>query len=517
MAVASSGTKKDFKGLSRKNEDSVSMMPREKYRVLRKLDSGGMAEVFAGEAESIEGFKKRVAIKRVLPHLAENKKFLAMFLDEARLSLRLNHANIVQVFDVGHSANTYFIVMEYVDGSNLKSVMEYLRHVGEFMPLELACFLMTEVCRGLSYAHGLEDSDGHKLGIVHRDISPPNILLSKEGEVKLVDFGLAKATSQLETTDPGVVKGKFAYLSPETAWAQGVDLRTDVFACGIILWELLTSQRLFLGQTDVETIELVRRAEVPSIQAINPAVPFKLENIVRKALAAPLERRYQDASELAEALAGFLFEYGKKVSSYDLQRLVRRVLEARPAQRVAKPSIIDQLIQEELGRFSSLEGGMTGKGKSRKGDETGSVPLDPSGFLGLAGIEEAAGQGDFEDPRAWAEEVSGTASPVSIHNEQGGGWIEAGAIRTATPVHGSPRVTPVHGSPRVTPAEGISQSSVGDLPPLEQILEGRESLRLGAEPESARRSRRLTLAAIVLGAAAAMAAGFAAYWKGWIP
>ncbi|MCU0662439.1 MAG: serine/threonine protein kinase [Myxococcota bacterium] len=486
------------------------MTPREKYRVLRKLDSGGMAEVFVGEAESLEGFKKRVAIKRVLPHLAENKKFLAMFLDEARLSLRLNHANVVQVFDIGHSANTYFIVMEYVDGCNLRTVMEHMRHIGHFMPMELACFIMTEVCRGLSYAHGLEDSDGKMLGIVHRDVSPPNILLSKEGEVKLVDFGLAKATSQLETTDPGVVKGKFAYLSPESAWAQAPDQRTDVFAGGIILWELLTSQRLFLGQTDVETIELVRRAEVPSLQSINPEVPFKLENIVRKALAAPLERRFQTASEFAEALAGFLFEHGKKVSSFDLQRLVRKVLESRPRQQTAKPSIIDQLIQEELGRFSSLESPRGLIGRATRDDETGSVPLDPHGFAFLEGIDgSAAGQGNLEDPREWAEEVSGveTLSPLEDTGESSA-WIEAGSARISTPSRGLSQV-PV---PAATSGNPVSP----ELSPLAHMLEGGEVLRMGAEPESVRRNHRLVLAFIVLGALTAIAAGVVAYIKGWV-
>lgn len=469
-----------------------------------------MAEVFVGEAESIEGFTKQVAIKRVLPHLAENKKFLAMFLDEARLSLRLNHANIAQVFDLGHSANTYFIVMEYVDGTNLKFLMEFLRHTGEFMPLELACFLVTEICRGLSYAHGLEDSEGRKLGIVHRDVSPPNILLSKEGEVKLVDFGLAKATSQLENTDPGMVKGKFAYLAPESAWAKTVDLRADVFACGIILWELLTGQRLFLGQTDVETIELVRRAEVPSIQAINPVVPFKLENIVRKALAAPLERRFQDASELAEALAGFLYEYGQKVSSFDLQRLVRRVLDARPVHRIPKPSIIDQLIQEELVRFASLDSEISLRGRRRHEDETGSVPLDPSGFLELSEVDTTLNSPGYEDPRVWANEVSGMAHASPIEERpNNGAWIEAGATRVSTPARGTARVTPSSQAPR--------PSGRGDLSPLAQILEGSEALRLGTESPAVRRSRRLFFVLIMVGALAAMTAGVAAYFKGLIP
>jgi serine/threonine protein kinase len=258
------------------------MTSREKYHIIRKLDSGGMAEVFLGEAESIEGFKKRVAIKRILPHLVENKKFLAMFLDEARLSLRFNNANVVQTFDIGRSGKTYFVVMEYVDGTNLKQVIENLRENKQTLPLELAVFIVIEICRGLSYAHNFKDGSGAPLGIVHRDVSPPNILMSKQGEVKIVDFGLAKATSQLEKTDPGVVKGKFAYLSPEAAHTKLVDHRADIFACGIILWELLTGKRLFLGENDVQTVELVREAEVPSIKDWNADVPASLEEIAKK-------------------------------------------------------------------------------------------------------------------------------------------------------------------------------------------------------------------------------------------
>ncbi|MEM9191024.1 MAG: serine/threonine-protein kinase, partial [Myxococcota bacterium] len=209
-----------------------------------------MAEVFRGEAQSVQGFRKQVAIKRVLPHLAQNQNFIAMFLDEARLGARLTHANIVTVFDIGAADNTYFIVMEFVDGANLKNVMESLRKQGRRFPMKEAIFICIEACRGLNYAHETIDDEGRALDIVHRDVSPPNILISKRGEVKLTDFGLAKATTQLEKTDPGVVKGKFSYLSPEAALGQPVDARADIFALGIVLWEMLAGRRLFLGETD---------------------------------------------------------------------------------------------------------------------------------------------------------------------------------------------------------------------------------------------------------------------------
>src|SRR5687767_11967829 len=169
----------------------------DRYTITDRVDQGGMAEVFRGVAESLQGFKKSVAIKRILPSLTKNKKFVSMFLDEARLSLHLQHANIVHVFDIGVSDTTYFIVMEYVDGANLKSVIEFHKRHGRRLTVAASIYLMLEVCKGLAYAHEATDPmTGKQLGIVHRDISPPNILISKQGEVKLVDFGLAKATSQ---------------------------------------------------------------------------------------------------------------------------------------------------------------------------------------------------------------------------------------------------------------------------------------------------------------------------------
>ena len=197
-------------------------MVEHKYRVIKKLEVGGMAEVYIGAAEGVQGLKKQVAIKRVLPHLAKNESFIQMFLDEARLSAKLNHANIVQVFDISAREDTYFLIMEFVDGANLKKIMESLQQRGQRMRLADAAHICAEACRGLGYAHELADENGTPLGIVHRDISPPNLMVTKRGEVKVADFGLAKAGTQVVTTDPGVVKGKFSYLAPEAA--QGLEI-----------------------------------------------------------------------------------------------------------------------------------------------------------------------------------------------------------------------------------------------------------------------------------------------------
>lgn len=381
--------------------------PDQKYRIIDKLDAGGMAEIYRAEAELVHGMKKKVAIKRILPHLTRNEKFVSMFLDEARLSLYLDHANIVHVFDIGRSGNTYFLVMEYVEGLNLRQLTQGLHRLGKPIAAEHSLFIMMEVCKGLGYAHDMTNpEDGRHLGIVHRDISPPNILISRNGEVKIVDFGLAKAASQVEQTDPGVVKGKFSYLSPEAARGEEVDHRADIFACGIILFELLTGRRLFYGETDFQTVQLVREANIPSLSDINPAVPRDLDAIVRKALARAPEQRFQHAYELQDALAHFLFERGLKVTSRDIAQLVRRVRNERartipPARSQRTQGVIDALIQEEIVKFTSLE-------SADFEDFAGAKPLSPDELSGSGPLDP----GDFIDTRQWTEEVrTGTTIP----------------------------------------------------------------------------------------------------------
>jgi eukaryotic-like serine/threonine-protein kinase len=373
----------------------------DRYTITERVDQGGMAEVFRGVAESLQGFKKSVAIKRILPSLTKNKKFVSMFLDEAKLSLHLQHTNIVHVFDIGVADSAYFIVMEYVDGCNLKSLLEFVRRRNRRIQVAHCIYIMIEVCKGLSYAHDAQDPETMKpLGIVHRDISPPNILLSKMGEVKLVDFGLAKATSQAEITDPGVVKGKFSYLSPEAASGIEVDSRADLFAVGILLWEMLTGKRLFYGETDYQTVELVRQSKIPSLQALNPEIDGDLEGIVRRALARDPRDRFQHAADLQEALAQHLFSHGMKVTSRDIAKIVRDVATERELDkgRASGPqkSLIDALIREEMNKFTSIDDlGQAGA--------AGAAPLSPEE---VAGFKNPLDPGSFVDTRDWADDIA---------------------------------------------------------------------------------------------------------------
>ncbi|MBL8604598.1 MAG: serine/threonine protein kinase [Myxococcales bacterium] len=358
------------------------------YRVTERLESGGMAEVFRGESTSMAGFKKLVAIKRVLPHLASNEKFIRMFLDEARLSARLSHANIVQVFDIGRVEGTYFIVMEFIDGINLKGVIEYLRSRKETVSLALAVHICVKVCEGLFYAHELTETDGRTLGIVHRDISPPNVLISRRGEVKIVDFGLAKAAHSVEKTEPGVVKGKFSYLAPETASGQEADAQADLYAVGIMLWEMLAGRKLFQGETDFATVKMVQQSQVPPLREFNKDVPEDLLPILEKALARDKRARYRTAQEMGDALQRFLALNRMFATASELGDLVSRALEekARAARSSGRNDAgeIDKIIQEMLGKFTSIDDtSMGGVGPSELlgASMEGARPLDADNFV----------------------------------------------------------------------------------------------------------------------------------------
>ncbi|MBN1652496.1 MAG: serine/threonine protein kinase [Deltaproteobacteria bacterium] len=363
-------------------------MADQKYRVIQRLAAGGMAEVFLGESISVQGFKKQVAIKRVLPHLSQNRKFIEMFLDEARLSARLNHANIVTVFDIGSTDNTFFLVMEYVEGTNLKELIENVRKTGRQFELRHAIFIGMEACRGLNYAHELADENGTPLRIVHRDVSPPNILITKRGEIKITDFGLAKAGIQVEKTEPGVIKGKFGYLAPEVAMGEDADARCDVFSLGIVLWEMMAGRRLFLGETDYQTVKLVRHANIPRLSMLNRNVDEAFEEILYRALARDPKERFQSAREFGDSLTGYLFSKGLKVTAYDIANLVTSYASKRPPSPGAqRQSILNKLIHEEMARFTSIDG-------ESDSDQ-------PNGAGADAGFRAERVSTTFENPADW--------------------------------------------------------------------------------------------------------------------
>jgi eukaryotic-like serine/threonine-protein kinase len=280
-----------------------------KYLLVERLGRGGMAEVWKAKILGPAGFQRTVVVKRILPHLAEDPHFVQMFVSEARLSARLSHANIVHVYELGDVDGEYFICMEYVRGRDLVSVMR--AHLMRAIPPPgLGAFVVRETCRALAYAHALTDDDGRPLRLIHRDVSPSNVMLAFDGSVKLLDFGIAKALSEASEnkTQTGTLKGKFGYMSPEQVEGKEIDHRTDLFATGIMLHEVLTGRRLFKGQTDIQTIAMVREAAILPPSTFNPQVPPELDRICMKALARNLDQRYQRCDEVAYDLDAVLHQ-----------------------------------------------------------------------------------------------------------------------------------------------------------------------------------------------------------------
>ncbi|MGB3941702.1 MAG: protein kinase [Candidatus Manganitrophaceae bacterium] len=297
-----------------------------KYLLLEKIGTGGMAELFLAKQTGLSGFEKIVAIKRILPHLTENGEFVSMFINEAKLAALLTHQNIVQIYDLGSADGCHYIAMEYILGKDLRTVIQQGKARSRPLSVGDALLITSKICAALDYAHRKRDLQGNELRLVHRDISPQNILLSYEGEVKLVDFGIAKAAMGGEETKTGVLKGKLAYMSPEQAWGKPVDGRTDLFALGIVLYEAVTGTRLFSGNDEISILEKVRKGEIPSPTQFNPAIPPELETVLQKALAKEPEDRYQSASEMEMALEGLITEKGYAFSSLSLSTYMQALL-----------------------------------------------------------------------------------------------------------------------------------------------------------------------------------------------
>ncbi len=281
-------------------------IPFGKYYLLERISVGGMAEIFKAKAFGVEGFERLLAVKKILASIAEDESFIEMFIDEAKIAGQLNHPNIAQIFDLGKVDGSYFIALEYISGKDMKTIFERARRVGEEVDIPQVCHVVMKVCEGLEHAHNKTDSQGRDLNIVHRDISPQNILISYEGEVKIIDFGIAKAQGKTSQTQVGVLKGKFSYMSPEQVRGLHVDHRSDIFSLGIVLYEMLTLERLFLGESDFDTLEKIRKVEMSPPSLYNPNIPEELEDIVLKALAQNPDERFQSAGEFAHALERFM-------------------------------------------------------------------------------------------------------------------------------------------------------------------------------------------------------------------
>jgi serine/threonine protein kinase len=316
------------------------------YRLLERVAAGGMAEVFRAKRSGVEGFEKVVAVKRILPHLSDNKEFVEMFIDEAKMVAGLSHPNIVQIFDLGRIEKTYFIAMEYVHGRDLRTILKRAKEKGLRIPLDLSVLVISKVCSALEYAHRKKDEGGQPLKIVHRDISPQNILISFEGEVKLTDFGIAKATSKATDTDRGALRGKLLYMSPEQASGQPLDKRSDVFSLGVVFYEVITDAKPFLGTSEKGILEMVRQCRVEPPRSLNPRVGEKLEQVMMKALEKDPEARYQDASEMYRDLERVLHERQPPAST-ELARFMEVLFEESEVETVSDTPAPPEAVEEE--------------------------------------------------------------------------------------------------------------------------------------------------------------------------
>lgn len=294
-----------------------------KYRLLERLAVGGMAEIYKASAGGLDGFEKIVAIKRLHRQYSEDADFATMLIDEAQLVVRLSHANIGQVFDLGCIDGHYFIVMEYIDGLDLHELRERSERMSHPLPLDGVVTIAAQVAEALHYAHTKRGPDGKSLEIVHRDVSPQNIMVSLEGEVKLVDFGIAKARKRIQNTQAGIIKGKFYYMSPEQALGQKIDAGTDVFALAMVLYEVLSGSHPYDAVPDSELLRAVRSADFEPICDRLPSLPLPLAEIIDRGLERNRNRRYHRAIDFQEALEGYLSDYGRRYSRIELAQLVQ--------------------------------------------------------------------------------------------------------------------------------------------------------------------------------------------------
>ncbi len=278
-----------------------------KYLLLERLAAGGMAEVYLAKSTGAAGISRFVAIKRILPQYSENPEFIDMFKEEAKIAVNLNHGNVVSIYEFGIQNSQFFLVMEFVEGQNLRQVLNHMKKSDKHFSIDQIVYVVTEVAAGLDHAHRcIDGTTGRPLNIIHRDMSPQNIMISFEGEIKIIDFGIAKTESQIENTRTGTIKGKFGYMSPEQADGQDVDLRTDIFSLGIVLWELLANERLFTSGSEAATLKKIRECQIPNLRSINPNISPELERICNKALSKDKSLRYQTSSAFHKDLNRFL-------------------------------------------------------------------------------------------------------------------------------------------------------------------------------------------------------------------
>ena len=343
-----------------------------KYTLLQKLGQGGMAEVFLASEPISKNLTRFVVVKRILPHISEDQNFITLFLDEARLVSQLNHPNIAIVYDFGEIDGEYYIAMEYINGPTLSKFIKSARKFGG-VPLSHALYIIEQVLNGLYYAHTKKDPYGNPLNIIHRDISPQNILISREGAVKLVDFGVAKSNIQQHYTVAGTFKGKYSYLAPEVCLKKPWDQRVDLWAIGVVLYEILYGRPLFKKSNELATLQAIINQPIPPITELRPEVPKVVEEFLKKALERDPDKRFQSAEEMLLKLEEVIDETRVRSSTIRLKKYLERLINESEELRaymeihdsIEKRSLFMNLIPDTVESFSE------------------SQPTAPDGFIKL--------------------------------------------------------------------------------------------------------------------------------------
>ncbi len=468
-----------------------------RYDVLGRLETGGMAEILLGQLRGPSGFEAPVVIKRILPHLARDPSFEKMFLDEARIAAGVRHPNVVHVHELGRENDDLFLVMEYLEGEPVMGVLRRAASRGIRVDPMVSAHVLAETAAGLHAAHELKDPDGELRNVVHRDVSPSNIFVTYEGHVKILDFGIAKAADRMTKTDAGLIKGKFAYMSPEQCRGEPLDRRSDVFGLGIVLYEMLTGRRLFQRRTQAATIRAVLEHEIAPPSELAPGIPEELERICMKALSRSRRRRYPTAaqmrSDLKKVLAGAYEDGSPEERLYDLmQRLFTDRIEQkgemlRRVERgeevgVLPPTMAD--IEIELPNAESVAAGQMTSGVMRRtttgtatrrwalaGAISGVVALAAAIFLGVSvfGGEDATPQPSPETAPAVAAEAPGVVSVAVASLPAGAEVVVDGEVRGVTPTTLvlDRRATPVDVELR---AEGYITGTERLIPDVDQRL-----------------------------------------------
>jgi eukaryotic-like serine/threonine-protein kinase len=334
-----------------------------KYQLIDRIAVGGMAEIFLAHQVDGEGLETPVVIKRIRPHLSKHASFVKMFLNEARLAAQLNHPNIVQIHDLGKIGESYFIAMEYIFGRDMRRIIPKAEELGIPFPMVYALKIASDVCAGLNYAHRKVDLYGNPLNIVHRDVTPENIFVAFDGMVKVLDFGIAKATNQVEETRSGELKGKVSYMSPEQCQGKAVDCRSDIFSVGVALYEWLTGFKLFTGESEVAVMRSITEGKIYAPSYFKADIPEPVEAILMKALEKDRDRRYQTAAEMRTAIDAFLNAYEFTPTQLHLSNFLRQLfldeMQAEQGRLVQQTSGLEEVLELEEAKSDEVPTAIT--------------------------------------------------------------------------------------------------------------------------------------------------------------